>query len=180
VVVLDLMLPGIDGMEVCRRIRTFSDANVIILTAKSDEVDKLVGLSVGADDYLTKPFSPRELVARLRGMLRRPRSTRSEPAAQGRRFGALEIDPAGRDVRVAGYPVEMTRTEFDLLDTLGAEPRVVFSRRQLLEYVWGGDWYATTTSSTCTSATCATCSTTTPHPRYIRTVGGVGYRMGRG
>src|SRR6266508_1957444 len=122
VVVLDLMLPGIDGMEVCRRIRAFSDAYIIMLTAKSDEVDKLVGLSVGADDYLTKPFSPRELVARVRAMLRRPRG--ADPAAGLRRFGALEIDPAGREVRLAGRRVELTRTEFDVLDALSAQPGV--------------------------------------------------------
>src|SRR6266540_1516519 len=97
VVVLDLMLPGIDGMEVCRRIRAFSDAYIIMLTAKSDEIDKLVGLSVGADDYLTKPFSPRELVARVRAMLRRPRAAADEPAGEVRRFGALQIDPARRN-----------------------------------------------------------------------------------
>src|SRR6266511_2501785 len=136
-VALDLMLPGIDGMEVCRRIRAFSDAYIIMLTAKSDEIDKLVGLSVGADDYLTKPFSPRELVARVRAMLRRPRG--ADPAAGLRRFGALEIDPAGREVRLAGRRVELTRTEFDVLDALSAQPRVAFSRRQLLDRVWGGD-----------------------------------------
>src|SRR6266545_358842 len=141
VVVLDLMLPGIDGIEVCRRIRAFSDAYIIMLTAKSDEVDKLVGLSVGADDYLTKPFSPRELVARVRAMLRRPRAEPDAAAGPVRRFGPLEIDPASRDVLVEGRPVELTRTEFDLLDTLSAQPKVVFSRRQLLDHVWSGDWY---------------------------------------
>src|SRR5262249_2158469 len=137
VVVLDLMLPGIDGTEVCRRVRTFSDAYVVMLTAKTDEVDKLIGLSVGADDYVTKPFSPRGLVARVRAMLRRPRTAPGEPAVAVRRFGALEITPAGREVSVEGRRVELTRTEFDLLDTLSAEPQVVFSRRQLLERVWG-------------------------------------------
>ena len=180
VVVLDLMLPGIDGVEVCRRIRAFSDAYIIMLTAKSDEVDKLVGLSVGADDYLTKPFSPRELAARVRAMLRRPRA--ADPAAAGvRRFGVLEIDPAGREVRLAGRAVELTRTEFDVLDALSAQPRVAFSRRQLLERVWGGDWYgdehvidvhvANLRRKLDDDATA---------PRYIRTVRGVGYRMGAG
>src|SRR6266542_1887370 len=98
VVVLDLMLPGIDGMEVCRRIRAFSDAYIIMLTAKSDEVDKLVGLSVGADDYLTKPFSPRELVARVRVMLRRPRAASGGDGPDVvRRFGSLAIDPQSRE-----------------------------------------------------------------------------------
>ncbi len=181
VVVLDLMLPGIDGMEVCRRIRTFSDAYVIMLTAKTDEVDKLIGLSVGADDYLTKPFSPRELVARVRAMLRRPRTSPSEPAAAVRRFGALEIDPAGRDVRVAGHPVDLTRTEFDLLDTLSAEPRVVFTRRQLLERVWGGDWYGDDhVIDVHVGNLRHKLDDDAVQPRYVRTVRGVGYRMGTG
>ena len=179
VIVLDLMLPGIDGVEACRRIRAFSDVYIIMLTAKSDEVDKLVGLSVGADDYLTKPFSPRELVARVRAMLRRPRAAAADPDV--RRFGTLEVDPAGREVRVHGHPVELTRTEFDLLDTLSAQPRVAFGRRQLLEHVWGGDWYGddhvidvhigNLRHKLGDDATA---------PRYIRTVRGVGYRMGAG
>jgi DNA-binding response OmpR family regulator len=178
VVVLDLMLPGIDGVEVCRRIRAFSDAYIIMLTARSDEMDKLVGLSVGADDYLTKPFSPRELVARVRAMLRRPRA----PAAGGvRRFGALEIDPAGREVRVAGRPVELTRTEFDVLDALSAQPRVAFSRRQLLERVWGGDWYGDEhVIDVHIGNVRRKLDDDAGQPRYIRTVRGMGYRMGGG
>jgi DNA-binding response OmpR family regulator len=178
VIVLDLMLPGIDGVEACRRIRTFSDAYIIMLTAKSDEVDKLIGLSVGADDYLTKPFSPRELVARVRAMLRRPRAV---PDPGIRRFGELEVDPVGREVRAGGDPIDLTRTEFDLLDTLSAQPRVAFSRRQLLEHVWSGDWYGddhvidvhigNLRHKLGDDATA---------PRYIRTVRGVGYRMGTG
>src|SRR6266508_2581572 len=167
VVVLDLMLPGIDGMEVCRRIRAFSDAYIIMLTAKSDEVDKLIGLSVGADDYLTKPFSPRELVARVRAMLRRPRAAADEPA--------------GRDVLVEGRPVELTRTEFDLLDTLSAQPRVAFSRRQLLERVWGGEWYGDEhVVDVHIGNLRRKLDDDAEHPRYIRTVRGVGYRMGPG
>ncbi|HEX6074213.1 MAG TPA: response regulator transcription factor [Micromonosporaceae bacterium] len=180
VVVLDLMLPGIDGVEVCRRIRSFSDAYVIMLTAKSDEVDKLVGLSVGADDYLTKPFSPRELVARVRAMLRRPRAP-EHPDAEVRRFGELEVDPAAREVRVAGRPVELTRTEFDLLDTLSAQPRVVFSRRQLLEHVWSGEWYGDDhVIDVHVGNLRRKLGDDAGHPRYIRTVRGVGYRMGAG
>ena len=109
VIVLDLMLPGIDGIEACRRIRTFSDAYVVMLTAKAEEAEKIVGLSTGADDYVTKPFSPGELVARIRAMLRRPRAaTRDEV----RPFGALEIDARAREVRLDGRPVELTRREF--------------------------------------------------------------------
>ena len=179
VIVLDLMLPGIDGVEACRRIRTFSDAYIIMLTAKSDEVDKLVGLSVGADDYLTKPFSPRELVARVRAMLRRPRAAAPEPGI--RRFGELEIDPAGREVRVGGDPVDLTRTEFDLLDTLSAQPRVAFSRRQLLEHVWSGDWYGDDhVIDVHVGNLRHKLGDDATAPRYIRTVRGVGYRMGTG
>jgi DNA-binding response OmpR family regulator len=181
VVVLDLMLPGIDGVEVCRRIRSFSDAYVIMLTAKSDEVDKLVGLSVGADDYLTKPFSPRELVARIRAMLRRPRAPTTTADQAVRRFGVLEVDPAGREVRVAGQAVELTRTEFDLLDTLSAQPRVAFSRRQLLEHVWGGDWYGDDhVIDVHVGNLRRKLGDDATQPHYIRTVRGVGYRMGAG
>ena len=181
VIVLDLMLPGIDGVEVCRRIRAFSDAYIIMLTAKSDEVDKLVGLSVGADDYLTKPFSPRELVARVRAMLRRPRTPSAVPETQVRRFGDLEIDVAGREVRVRGQDVELTRTEFDLLDALSAQPRVAFSRRQLLDHVWGGDWYGDDhVIDVHVGNLRRKLDDDAAHPRYIRTVRGVGYRMGPG
>src|SRR5690242_12766510 len=139
VVVLDLNLPKIDGIEVCRRLRTFSDAYVIMLTARGDEVDKLIGLSVGADDYMTKPFSPRELVARVKVMLRRPR-VGSLDGQQLRRFGALTVDPLSREVHLDGVPVELTRTEFDILDALAARPRLAYSRAQLIEAVWGTGW----------------------------------------
>ncbi len=181
VVVLDLMLPGIDGVEACRRIRTFSDAYVIMLTAKSDEVDKLVGLSVGADDYLTKPFSPRELVARIRAMLRRPRAEAGVPGVEVRRLGDLEVDPAGREVRVGGRIVELTRTEFDLLDALSAQPRLAFSRHQLLERVWHGDWYGDDhVIDVHVGNLRRKLGDDATHPRYIRTVRGVGFRMGSG
>lgn len=181
VVVLDLMLPGIDGIEVCRRIRSFSDAYIIMLTAKTDEVDKLVGLSVGADDYLTKPFSPRELVARVRAMLRRPRASAEPEGGTIRRFGDLEVDPAGREVRVAGHAVVLTRTEFDLLDALSAQPRVVYSRRQLLTHVWSGDWYGDDhVIDVHVGNLRRKLGDDASQPRYIRTVRGVGYRMGAG
>jgi DNA-binding response OmpR family regulator len=181
VIVLDLMLPGIDGVEVCRRIRSFSDAYVIMLTAKSDEVDKLVGLSVGADDYLTKPFSPRELVARVRAMLRRPRTADHPDGEEVRRFGDLEVDAAAREARVAGRPVVLTRTEFDLLDTLSAHPRVVFSRRQLWEHTWSGEWYGDDHVIDVHVANLRRkLGDDAGQPRYIRTVRGVGYRMGAG
>src|SRR4051794_22112497 len=143
VVVLDLGLPGLDGIEVCRQLRTFTDCYVVMLTARSDEVDKLVGLGVGADDYLTKPFSPRELVARVRVMLRRPRTAAAAvgpPDEPPRAFGPLRIDVSAREVHVDDAPVELTRTEFDLLAVLSARPRMAFSRRQLIDAVWGEAW----------------------------------------
>ncbi|MEO7589240.1 MAG: response regulator transcription factor [Arachnia sp.] len=180
VVVLDLMLPGMDGIEVCRQLRTFSDAYVVMLTARTEEIDRLIGLSVGADDYLGKPFSPRELVARIRAMLRRPRS--ADPGVEPtRRFGALQIDPVAREVHLGGELLELTRTEFDLLDALSAHPRRAFERRQLLEKVWGGDWFGDDHVVEVHVANLRHKLNDDPQaPLYIRTVRGVGYRMGTG
>src|SRR5215208_1017529 len=142
VVVLDWMLPGLDGMEVLRELRRFSDAYVIMLTAREGEVDRIVGLSTGADDYLVKPFSPGELVARIRAMLRRPRG--GAASAQGilgedapLSFGELTVDPARREVRLLGEEVSLTALEFELLAALASRPGFVFSRSRLLECVWG-------------------------------------------
>jgi DNA-binding response OmpR family regulator len=180
VVVLDLMLPGIDGVEVCRQLRTFTDAYVIMLTARTEEVDKLVGLSVGADDYLTKPFSPRELVARVKAMLRRPR-TSAAAAAPTRRVGELTIDPQAREVHVGGVPVELTRTEFDIIDALSARPRMVFTRAQLVENVWGEGWVGDDHLVDVHIGHMRRKLGDDPtDPRYILTVRGVGYRMGTG
>jgi DNA-binding response OmpR family regulator len=146
VLVLDLGLPGIDGIEVCRQVRAFSDCYVLMLTARDDEVDKIGGLSVGADDYVTKPFSPRELVARVQAMLRCSRSrlatasAASRPAGQARVIGELVVDQATREVHVAGEAVELTRIEFDLLAALAAHPEVVLSRRQLVGLIWDTHW----------------------------------------
>jgi DNA-binding response OmpR family regulator len=177
VIVLDLMLPGIDGLEVARRVREDADPYIVMLTARSDEVDRIVGLRVGADDYVTKPFSPNELVARIQAMLRRPR--RAVPATVDvRRFGKLTIDPAAREVQVAGEPVELTRLEFDLLDTLSAEPRVVFSKEQLLDRVWGSSAYRDDHVVAVHVANLRRkLGDTSDEPRYVRTVRGVGYRM---
>ncbi|HVM08296.1 MAG TPA: response regulator transcription factor [Acidimicrobiales bacterium] len=137
-VVLDLMLPGFDGLEVCRRIQRERPVPVLMLTARDSETDLLVGLAVGADDYLTKPFSPRELVARIRTILRRvDREPAGSPAGPVVRVGAVEADPATRRVRVGGDDVHLTPTEFDLLHLLGSRPGVVFTREQLLADVWG-------------------------------------------
>jgi DNA-binding response OmpR family regulator len=135
-VVLDLMLPGLDGLEVCRRVQRDRPVPVLMLTARAEESDLLVGLAVGADDYVTKPFSPRELVARIRVLLRRV-ERRPAPPGDAIRVGELELDPAARRVRLAGETVHLTPTEFDLLAVLCARPGVVFSREQLLAEVWG-------------------------------------------
>jgi DNA-binding response OmpR family regulator len=135
-VVLDLMLPGLDGLEVCRRLQRDRPVPVLMLTARAEEADLLVGLAVGADDYVTKPFSPRELVARVRALLRRV-ERRPPPPGERLAIGPLEIDPAGRRVRVDGAEVHLTPTEFDLLALLAARPGVVYSREQLLAEVWG-------------------------------------------
>jgi DNA-binding response OmpR family regulator len=180
VIVLDLMLPVLGGVEACRRIRTFSDAYIVMLTAKGEEVDKLVGLSVGADDYMVKPFSPRELVARVHALLRRPRagSPSEDPV---RRIGDLTVDPAAREVRRGGVPVELTRLEFDLLDALSERPRVVFSRQQLLERVWGAEWIGDDHLVDVHIAKLRRkLGDDAQAPRYIRTVRGIGYRMGTG
>ena len=182
VVVLDLMLPGIDGVEVCRRLRTFTDAYVVMLTARVEEIDKLIGLSVGADDYLTKPFSPRELVARVKAMLRRPRTRRCDvPPSPPRRHGELALDPCAREVTVAGAPVELTRLEFDLLETLSARPRQAFTRRQLIDRVWGETWIG---DEHIVDAHVAhlrrKLGDNATQPRYVLTVRGIGYRIGPG
>lgn len=176
VIVLDLGLPELDGVEACREIRTFSDAYIVMVTARQDEVDKLIGLSVGADDYVIKPFSMRELLARIRAMLRRPRST-SHPGGK-RQVGDLVIDPEAREVWVDGERVELTRLEFDLLETLSAHPKVVFSRSRLLARVWGPDWFGDDHVVDVHMANLRRKIGDDPRaPRYIRTVRGVGYRM---
>ncbi|MBX0330663.1 response regulator transcription factor [Oscillochloris sp. ZM17-4] len=140
-VVLDVMLPGLDGIEVCRRLHQETAVYVLMLTARADEVDKLIGLSVGADDYLTKPFSPRELVARVKAILRRNRGpagkSNDRPALI---FGALSIDPERREVQRGDLLVELTPREFDLLYALASYPGRVFTREELLQRVWGPDF----------------------------------------
>lgn len=186
VVVLDVGLPGIDGFEVCRRLRLFSDAYVIMLTARDTEVDTVVGLSVGADDYITKPFSPRELVARIQAMLRRPRRARHDvrPDAQRRpprTIGALSIDVDGREVRIADAEVMLTRTEFDLLDALSSRPGKVLGRRQLIDIVWGDNWVGNDNIvDVHVGHLRRKLGDDLTQPRYVTTVRGVGYRMGRG
>lgn len=189
VVILDLGLPGIDGLEVCRQLRTFSDAYVVMLTARDAEIDTVLGLTVGADDYITKPFSPRELVARIRAMLRRPRFLHTASVIAGpehqptpsRRFGSLSIDVDARDVRLGNESVLLTRTEFDILETLSARPGVVLSRRQLLEIVREGPWVGNEhLVDVHIGHLRRKLGDDAAQPRYITTVRGVGYRMGTG
>jgi DNA-binding response OmpR family regulator len=188
VVVLDLALPGIDGLEVCRQLRTFSDAYVVMLTARDTEVDTVIGLSVGADDYVTKPFSPRELVARIRAMLRRPRTTvmqatvdASAKKTETRRFGSLAIHLDSREVMLGGEPVTLTRTEFDVLAALSSRPGVVFTRRQLLEAIWGDSWVGNEHLIDVHIGHLRRKLGDNPaEPHYVITVRGVGYRMGSG
>jgi len=178
-IVLDVMLPGFDGVEVCRQVRQFTDAYIIMLTARDEEVDKIVGLSVGADDYLVKPFSPRELIARVRAMLRRPRSVPVSPSDTT--VGDLVVDEEARTVTVAGAPVELTRTEFDLLATMVTRPRLAFSRRQLIDAVWGSDWYGDEHLVDVHVAHLRRkLGDDASEPRYVRTVRGVGYGLGTG
>jgi DNA-binding response OmpR family regulator len=182
VIILDLLLPGIDGLEACRRIRAFSDAYVVMVSAKDTEIDKVVGLSIGADDYVTKPFSPNELVARLRAMLRRPRRAGRAVAYGGevttRTFGPLTVDTATREVLVNGQIADLTRIEFDLLATLCSRPRLVFTRTQLLETVWGPNWYGDThVVDVHMSNLRRKLSLTDPATRFIHTVRGVGFRL---
>ncbi|WP_036418344.1 response regulator transcription factor [Mycobacterium sp. 155] len=180
VVVLDLGLPGIDGIEVCRRLRTFSDAYVVMLTARDTELDTIVGLSVGADDYLTKPFSPRELVARVKAMLRRPRNTAASTES-ARVFGPLRIDVAGRQVSIDDEQIVLTRTEFDVLAALSAHPGVVLSRHRLIETVWEPSYVGNEHLVDVHIGHLRRKLRDDPAaPRYVMTVRGVGYKMGTG
>ena len=183
VVVLDLGLPGLDGVEVCRQLRTFSDAYVVMVTARSEEVDTLIGLSVGADDYVVKPFSPRELMARIQAMLRRPRTLAGAHADESSwlRFGPLTVDPEGREVWLDEQPVDLTRTEFDLLTVLARRPGTAYSRRQLIDAVWGANWVGDEHLVDVHVGHLRRKLRDDPtQGRFVRTVRGVGYRMGTG
>jgi DNA-binding response OmpR family regulator len=178
VVVLDIMLPGFDGLEVLRRIRTFSDPYVLLLTARTEEVDRIVGLTVGADDYLTKPFSPRELVARVQALLRRRRGA---PPAQGDtilRAADLVVDRPRREVTVSGRQVELTTLEFALLEALARDPGVVLTRQQLLDAAWGLDFVGDDHVLEVHVGNLRRKLGDEPaSPRYVETVRGVGYRL---
>jgi DNA-binding response OmpR family regulator len=180
VVILDVMLPGFDGFEVLRRIRTFSDAYVIMLTARAEEVDRIVGLSVGADDYLVKPFSPRELVARVKALLRRPRAVGGEPGGRSLELGELVVDEPTRTATLRDRPVVLTTIEFDLLLTLAQEPGVVFSRQKLLDRVWGMDYVGDDhVVDVHLGNLRRKLGEDAARPRFIETVRGAGYRLRR-
>ncbi len=175
VILLDVSLPGIDGFEVCRRLREFSDAYVIMVTGRTDEVDRVVGLTVGADDYVTKPFSARELAARIGAMRRRPRSA---PVGTRLEFDGLAIDAAAREVVLDGTRLDLTKIEFDLLSKLASEPRRVFARQQLLDSVWGGDWYGDDHVVDVHMGNLRKkLGESGSRPRFIHTVRGVGFRF---
>jgi DNA-binding response OmpR family regulator len=175
-VVLDVMLPGTDGLELCRWIRARSDLPVIMLTARGEEADRIVGLELGADDYVTKPFSPRELAARVRTVLRR--SSADLPRAERLSFDGLEIDARTRDVVRNGEPLRLTAREFDLLFFLANHPRQVFSRDQLMDRVWGyGPALDTGTVTVHVRRLREKIEVDPSRPRFLETVWGVGYRF---
>jgi DNA-binding response OmpR family regulator len=176
VVILDLTLPDGDGLDLCRLIRERSNAYVLMLTGRDDEVDKLLGFRLGADDYMTKPFSARELAARVDALLRRPRVEQGTEAL--RTFGDLAISTSAREVTVAGVVADLTRIEFDLLDVLSANPKVVYNRQQLLDRVWGPGWFG---DDHVVDVHIANLRKKIDQPgtkSLVRTVRGVGYSMG--
>ena len=175
-VVLDLMLPGMDGLALCRWIRSRSQLPVIMLTARGEEADRIVGLELGADDYVTKPFSPRELAARVRSVLRR--SDRGAVQQERLTFGGLELDPAAREVRKDGRLLQLTAKEFDVLHFLASHPRHVFSREQLMDRVWG---YSAALDTGTVTVHIRRLREKVEHdpsrPKFLQTVWGVGYRF---
>lgn len=176
-VVLDVMLPEIDGFSVLTKLRRNGDIPVILLTARTDETDRVLGLELGADDYVVKPFSPRELVARVRSVLRR--TTPSSASPEKLEFDGLVIDGQAREVFVGGEAIEMTPKEFDLMAFLARSPRQVFSRAQLLEQVWdsSADWQDPSTVTVHVRRLRRKIEADPENPRWITTVWGVGYRF---
>ena len=189
VVILDVMLPGLDGIEACRQIRAFSDAYVLMLTARGEELDRIVGLTVGADDYLVKPFSPREVVARVKALLRRPRTatgaapasaggTGASAAGPGTAPAGLELDEGRRSVRVDGTLVDLTALEFNLLARLVREPGIVVPRPVILEAIWGPGYESDDHLVDVHIANLRRKLGDDPaRPRFVETIRGVGYRL---
>ena len=184
VVLLDLGLPGMDGIEVCRTLRTFSDCYILMLTARGDEVDRLVGLAAGADDYIVKPFSVREVVARVQAVLRRPRSTQHHDATMGSRpsiaIGDLVIDGVAHEVRLGGVEIALTRTEFDVLKVIAGAAGAVLPRRRIIDAVWVPGWIGDEHVVDVHVANIRRkLGDSADSPRYIVTVRGVGFRAGK-
>ena len=176
-VVLDLMLPGLDGLEVCRRLRDVAPIPVVMLTARASEDDRVAGLELGADDYLPKPFSPRELTARVKAVLRRANGTVPAAASAVLRAGELELDPVAHEVRRAGEPLALTTKEFDLLAHFLRHPNRAFRREELLEAVWGWTYGDTATVTVHVRRLREKVELDPSDPRHLRTVWGVGYRF---
>jgi len=177
-VVLDVGLPGMDGFEVLRRVRQVSEVPVIMLTAHAEEVDRIVGLTVGADDYVTKPFSPREVIARISAVLRRTTRTVGVATDEIVKFEALVVDLARREVRRDGEVVELSALEFDLLAALASAPGRVFTREQLMERVWGWDYFGVPRLVDVHVANLRKAlGDDAASPRFIGTVRGVGYKF---
>jgi two-component system response regulator RegX3 len=176
-VLLDLMLPGLSGEEVCKRIRTSSSVPVIMLTAKGDEIDKVLGLELGADDYVTKPFSSRELLARIKAVLRRASS--AEPSSDGvLEGGGIRVDPDRFEVTARGEDVRLTRKEFDLLELLMSNQGRALPRETLIDRVWGSDYFGDTRTLDVHMKRLRSKLEVDPHrPRHLLTVRGVGYRF---
>ncbi len=176
-IVLDLMLPGLDGTEICRRVRARSQASIIMLTARGEETDKIVGLGLGADDYVTKPFSPRELTARVKAVLRR---AKNKVVSEGDhlRFDDLRINGRTRKVEDHRGPIELTAREFDLLFHLASYPEQVFSREQLLDAVWDLEFPGDASTVTVSIRRLRSKVEADPsRPRHLKTVWGVGYKF---
>ena len=176
-VVLDLMLPGLDGLEVCRRLRDVAPIPVVMLTARASEDDRVAGLELGADDYLPKPFSPRELTARVKAVLRRANGTVPTATSAVLRAGDLELDPVAHEVRRDGEPLALTTKEFDLLAHFLRHPNRAFRREELLEAVWGWTYGDTATVTVHVRRLREKVELDPSDPRHLRTVWGVGYRF---
>ena len=178
-VVLDLMLPGLDGLEVCRQLRTESDVPIVMLTARVEEEDRIAGLELGADDYVTKPFSPRELAARIRAVLRRTTQDASERGPSTLNYGEISLDTQQRAVSLAGKPLKLTPTEFRLLTLLLRDPGKTFTRDQIIDRVFGYDFegFDRTVDSHVYSLR-RKLDAAAGERRYVQTVYGVGYKLG--
>jgi len=178
-ILLDLGLPGTDGFEICRKVRAQGDTPIMVISARTEEVDRVVGFSLGIDDYLTKPFSPTEMALRVRAILRRTGDSRKEtPASSRLTRGPLTIDKTSRAVRVKGSPVELTSKEFDLLWILAANPNQVFTRDQLVDRIWERDYVGDINSITVLIRRLREKLEEDPgNPRLLKTVWGVGYKL---